>query len=124
MAGCAGGRSELATSTPAHLTDGSGSAYYANNMECRWTLAAAANQPIVLVFEGFSLESATPGSGTCLDWVRVYDGMTTAAPVLGTFCGSRLPPALASTGPAMLVEFRTNDQIISQGFHARYAVGA
>ncbi|XP_037073714.1 uncharacterized protein LOC119094908 [Pollicipes pollicipes] len=42
------------------------------------------------------------------DFVTVYDGMTKSAPKLLKFCGGGALPPLVSSGPNMIVEFRTS----------------
>lgn len=120
-AGCTGAAMRAALGTATTLTDGSGTNFYANDMLCTWTITSSLHQATLLVFSQFALEAAA--GGVCHDHVRVYDGMTMAAPVIATLCGSQLPRALMSTGPLMLVEFRTDSSIVNLGFTAQYLGG-
>uniref|UniRef100_A0A8C6U4F9 CUB domain-containing protein n=1 Tax=Neogobius melanostomus TaxID=47308 RepID=A0A8C6U4F9_9GOBI len=62
------------------------------NSECLWHIIA--HQGNHLEFNRFDLEA----SSSCrYDYVAVYDGPNTLAPLLGTFCGSELPPHLKSS---------------------------
>jgi hypothetical protein len=55
------------------------------------------------------------------DVLTVYDGPTTASPVLGTYSGSTLPTATpTSTGPQMLVTFVSNSSTTAPGFLLSY----
>jgi hypothetical protein len=49
-----------------------------------------------------------------LDAVYVYDGDSLAAPLLGVFSGTALPPLLRSSGPRMLV-------LVREGASPRFA---
>jgi len=52
--------------------------------------------------------------------VKVYDGSTTTAPLLGTFSGTSLPPVLKSSGGSMLITFTTDRGVVADGWSATY----
>jgi hypothetical protein len=54
------------------------------------------------------------------DIVRVYDGDTTAAPLLGTFSGNTLPADLSATSGTMLVRFTTDWLTTYSGWQVVY----
>jgi len=56
-----------------------------------------AGAKIQAVFTSFDVETET----NCgYDWLNIYDGPTTASPLLGTFCGTTLPgPFVGTAGP-------------------------
>lgn len=55
------------------------------------------------------------------DIITVYDGATTAAPVLGTYSGTVLPAAVISTGNKMLIVFTADgDATNTAGFKLQY----
>ncbi len=99
------------------ITDGSPTGVnYANNTDCEWLIQPTTpNQNINLSFSNFQTEAGN-------DTVTIYDGSTTSAPVLGTFSGSSIPPALNSTGGSMLVTFKTNGSNTALGWRAVYRV--
>lgn len=73
-----------------------------------------------LFFTRFSLESSFACS---YDWVAVYDGSSTSAPLLGRFCGSNIPSPMRSSGPSLHVVFSTDSMWTDTGFEARYVLG-
>ena len=104
------------TEPDGNFTDGSYSSNYGNNASCSWLIQPANNpQSIELSFVTFRTE---PGA----DLVKVYDGNSNTAPLLGTFSGNTLPPVLESTGPEMFVEFITNGSVTQQGWSAHYEI--
>ena len=109
---CSGTRS--VTGITGTIEDGSGPSDYTNNNDCMWLIDP--NEPvskITLSFINFATEATN-------DVVTVYDGSTTAAPVLGTFSGSNLPADITSTGATMLVRFVTNGSTTNTGWKATY----
>ncbi|HNW89430.1 MAG TPA: C10 family peptidase [Bacteroidales bacterium] len=96
------------------IEDGSGPNDYPNNSDCLWLIDPSETvSKISLEFTSFSTQASS-------DVVTVYDGSTTASPVLGTFSGSTLPPVVSSTGPVMLVRFQTNSSTTNTGWRATY----
>lgn len=68
-------------------------------------------------FNSFHLEA----SSTCaFDYVAVYDGPNTLAPLLGRFCGSVLPPTLKSLTNQMFLVFKTDASVAAEGWRATY----
>ncbi|CAL1548987.1 unnamed protein product, partial [Lymnaea stagnalis] len=53
------------------------------------------------------------------DYLKIYDGKYTSAPLLGTFCDTA-PPKIISTTNAMLLVFKTDGSIISIGFNGTF----
>ena len=97
------------------IEDGSGPvANYQNNENCSWLIAP--DDSVSNIKLGFSRFNTDPA-----DILTVYDGPTTASPVLGTFSGSTLPTqTVTSTGPQMLVTFVSNASTTAQGFLLTY----
>lgn len=114
------GVTNLNTADYATFSDGSGSNNYCNNLDCRWLIQPPQATSVTLNFTAFDLEDASPDGQTIYDAVEVYNGTTTAAPLLGRFTGSNLPPAITSTGGSMLVSFITDIEVTKQGFSAYY----
>ena len=68
-------------------------------------------------FNTFQIEA----SSTCqFDYVAVYDGPNTLAPLMGRFCGSQLPPDLRSSTNQLFIVFRTDASIHGLGWRATY----
>ncbi len=69
-------------------------------------------------FNSFSLEA----SSTCrYDYVAVYDGENTLAPLMGKFCGSELPPNLRSSSKHLFLQFATDSSVAAEGWRATYS---
>ena len=107
---------ETFTTTSGIISDNSGSSNYQNNMTCEKLIQPTGGGPIVLTFTSFATESG-------YDFVRVYAGTTTSAPLLGTFSGSSLPPSLTSSGGSMLIRFTTDGSVVAAGWSAIYTPG-
>ena len=99
------------------LSDGSGGETYAPGADCCWLIDAGdGDGQLIFKFDSFATE---PGD----DYIVVYDGETTSAPVLGTFSGySEWPaPSLNPTSNRFLVCFRADgDGVVDDGFRARW----
>ncbi len=96
------------------IEDGSGVLNYGNNASCAWLIAPELNVTnIKLTFDCIDTEPAN-------DLIRVYNGETTAAPLLGTYSGTTVPATITVNGKKVLVTFTSNDSVTSDGFRATY----
>lgn len=57
------------------------------------------------------------------DYVQVRDGDSPDSPLLGIYCGNKLPPTLISSGNTLLIKFRTDHSHQKAGFSAVYMKG-
>lgn len=114
------GVTNLNTADNGTFSDGSGSNNYCNNLDCRWLIQPPQATSVTLNFTAFDLEDASPDGQTIYDAIEIYNGTTTAAPLLGRYTGSNLPPAISSTGGSMLVRFISDIEVTKQGFTANY----
>ncbi|KAI1888818.1 hypothetical protein AGOR_G00172670 [Albula goreensis] len=90
---------------------------YHPNAECYWLIKASGGSRVQLQFGDFHLEA----SGSCsYDYLAVYDGNSTSAPLLAKLCGTALPPMINSTREQMYVKLRTDSSISAGGFLASY----
>ena len=87
------------------------SSAYSDNMDCRWSLTS--NAVIELLFYYFTTESSA-------DYVSVYDGDSTSAPLIGQFSGSSLPAPITSSSTKLYVRFTSDHSVVYRGFIARY----
>lgn len=88
---------------------------YHHNINCTYHIMVQTNRVIDLKFNTFNLEA----SSSCrYDYVAVYDGENTMAPLLGTFCGSALPPDLRSSTNNLFIVFRTDSSVSGAGWRA------
>lgn len=97
------------------ITDGSGSANYNNNANCKWVITPAGATQIQLTFTAFDTEAN-------YDTVFVYDGPDETFPVLATWWGNTLPPVINTTSGvgAMCVRFISDVTQTAGGWSANY----
>jgi M6 family metalloprotease-like protein len=104
------------TTNTGTFDDGSiATANYTDNSNCSWLIQpSAAGVLINLNFARFNTEAGN-------DMVTVYDGTTTADPVLATLSGTNPPlPNILSTGGDLLITFVTNSSITNLGWEANF----
>ncbi|KAM9333329.1 LOW QUALITY PROTEIN: cubilin [Pholidichthys leucotaenia] len=90
---------------------------YHHNINCTYHIRVSPNRVIDLKFNTFHLEV----SSSCrYDFVAVYDGQDTLAPLLGKFCGTVLPPNLRSSSNQLFIVFRTDETENGIGWRATY----
>ncbi|XP_026057290.1 cubilin-like [Carassius auratus] len=91
---------------------------YHHNINCTYHIYVRDNRVIDLKFNSFSLEA----SSTCrYDYVAVYDGENTLAPLVGKFCGRELPPNLRSSSKHLFLVFVTDSSVAAEGWRATYS---
>ena len=100
------------------FTDGSYPVYdYQHNAECQWLIDPQNEMDsvtnITLSFQRFDLDASS-------DFVNVYDGETTSAPLLASLIGNTIPDPIVSTDNKMLVTFTSDDQGNEPGFFASF----
>ena len=97
------------------ITDGSGSSNYYDNSNCMWVITPPGATQIQLLFSEFDTEAD-------YDTVFVYDGPDETFPILATWWGNTLPPAI-TTSPgvgAMCVRFSSDVTQTANGWVANY----
>lgn len=70
--------------------------------------------PITATFTAFDMEDN-------FDFVRVYDGNSTAATLLGTLTGTTLPAAFTSTGTSLTLQVTTDNATRREGFALQWS---
>ena len=55
------------------------------------------------------------------DKLIIYDGSTTAATAIGTFCSFEVPKPIKSTGKSVLLYFETDSSVEYNGFKFNYS---
>ncbi len=100
------------------LTDSGGTlGGYMNFEEWTYTIAPTGATAVSLTFSFMDLESG-------YDYLYVYDGVNTSAPLLGTYTGTTLPPAVTSSGAALTVRFSSDSWTMAPGFEASWTCTA
>ena len=105
------------TGSAGTIHDGSSAAVYASNSNCFWLIQPTTAAYISLIPTYLQLEEN-------VDFVYIYDGPTTAYPLLASFTAGNeqydLPPSLSSSGGSMLIHFVTNASNNFQGWSFDY----
>ena len=87
------------------------------NKDCFWKISAPPGHTIQATFDDLNTESSL--SGTCYDYVQIFDGFLQNDKPLGLdkYCGRRVPNTLLiSSGNKMLVRFYSDSQNPKRGF--------
>ncbi len=103
------------------LTDCNGTLYdnggpsmsYSNNTNGVVTIQPAGAAQITLSFVSFNFENN-------FDSLVIYDGPTTASPVLGGFSGTNLPGIITSTGGSITIRQKSDFTIVRPGFELNW----
>ncbi|MBK0404565.1 PKD domain-containing protein [Adhaeribacter sp. BT258] len=96
--------------------DGGPNNSYSNMADGTVVIAPTGATSVSLTFTGFHLES-------CCDYVMIYDGPSTASPLLGMYNGTMLPNnglPITSSGGALTVRFITDGSGTFPGFAANW----
>ena len=94
---------------------------YPHRSNCKYTIGIASGLQIALVFQDFALEAH---SECRYDNLKVYDGGNSTSPLIGTFCGTRSPGRIVSTGNMLHLVFNTDFSGSAKGFFANYTTGS
>ncbi|XP_046744297.1 cubilin [Diprion similis] len=90
---------------------------YPRKQKCEWLIQMPRNHHVNLTFIEFDVEHTT----NCTDdYVRIYDGSTEDAPILGSYCGNSNPPTQISYDNELLVVLRSDVYVTRKGFNATY----
>ncbi|XP_061745386.1 neuropilin-2a isoform X1 [Nerophis ophidion] len=96
---------------------------YPHNLECSYMIIAPAHMDIALTFLTFDLENdpLMVGEGDCkYDWLDVWDGLPQVSPLIGRYCGTKIPPEIQSSSGLLSLSFHTDMAVAKDGFSARY----
>ncbi|WP_201985264.1 CARDB domain-containing protein [Hymenobacter rubidus] len=96
------------------IYDNGGYSNYADYSNGSLTIRpGTAGSMVQLVFNSFALESG-------FDYVRIYDGTTINAPLLGSYTGTQGPPITVATNVdgALTVQFTSDGSVTYSGFDA------
>jgi PKD repeat protein len=106
--------------------DGGPNGIYSPSQNSYVVISPTGATSVTLDFLSFDVElgSGTNPANPCdYDYVEVYDGSTTAAPLIGRFCNSNPPPAggVTSTGGPIMVYFHTDPSLNQNGFEIAWS---
>ncbi|KAG2462370.1 TLL2 protein, partial [Polypterus senegalus] len=90
---------------------------YPSYSHCVWRISVTPGEKVILNFTSMDLFK----SRLCwYDYVEVRDGYWRKAPLLGEFCGDKIPESILSTDSRLWIEFRSSSNILGKGFFAVY----
>jgi hypothetical protein len=73
-------------------------------------------QPVTLTFSSFNVEN----HATCsYDWLKIFNSNNTSTGLVGTYCGTSLPPNYTSTGP-LTIQWHSDAGIVAAGWAASW----
>ncbi len=86
---------------------------YHNTENYTFTIAPTGAGTVKLSFLSFDLEQG-------FDSLRIYNGTTTAAPMIGNFTGNTLPTDVTATDGAITIQFHSDNATTKPGYKAVY----
>ncbi|XP_053603288.1 tolloid-like protein 1 [Plodia interpunctella] len=90
---------------------------YQHSKLCIWRLTVPQDYQVALRFHSFEVEN----HDTCsYDRVKVRDGDFMDSPLIGMFCGHKIPPDIRSTSNKLLVIFESDATVQKAGFSATF----
>lgn len=87
---------------------------YNNNDNFTYTIAPTGASQVALTFQSFSSEAG-------YDSLFVYNGNSTAAPLLGKYSGTATIGTLTGTNGTLTLRFKSDNATVSTGFKATYS---
>lgn len=95
----------------AFYDNGGPSGNYSNSLNLTYTLHSSTSERVQVQFSSFSLYSQ-------YDYLRIYDGPSTAYPLIGTYYGASNPGTIKSSGTALTFVFYSSYYDNSSGWAA------
>lgn len=102
------------TATGNYYDTGGASGNYANDERTLYLIQPSAANSVTITFNSFNVEANW-------DYLFVYDGATTSAPLIGKYTGTTNPGTITSTGGSLLIEFRSDCATTAAGWHISWA---
>ena len=97
------------------VDSGGNSGNYSSNEDEALTFMASSGNEVRVNFTDFNLE----GHILCVfDYLRIYDGPNTSAPLVGQYCGSNSPGVVTSTSGSLHFVFHSDGSVESRGWDA------
>lgn len=105
------------TCSGTYYDSGGSGGNYANSESAVYTICGTAGQCVQLNFTAFSLESG-------FDFLYLYDGPSTASPLIGSYSGTTGPGNISSSTGCITIEFISDGSVTSSGWTAAVSCGA
>ncbi|XP_045475772.1 tolloid-like protein 1 [Harmonia axyridis] len=106
---------DLTINTEGHLESPNFPEEYHPNKECVWRITVPKNYQVALRFQSFEVENH---DGCVYDYVEVRDGFTNDSPILGVYCGHKIPADIISKSNILMVKFVSDGSVQKGGFSA------
>ncbi|KAH1029878.1 hypothetical protein HUJ05_003031 [Dendroctonus ponderosae] len=90
---------------------------YPTNKECIWTITVPPGSQIMLKFKSFDLEAY---SSCRYDYLEVRNGGSSAAPLIGRYCGETFPEEIPSHTNKLFLKFESDMSKTSRGFELEW----
>ncbi len=84
---------------------------YYNSENYTFTIAPTGATSLSLAFSSFNTEAN-------YDSLKIYDGPSTASPLIGAYHGANSPGTINSTGPSLTLKFKSDGATVSTGWQA------
>uniref|UniRef100_UPI000EF4BD12 cubilin-like n=1 Tax=Ciona intestinalis TaxID=7719 RepID=UPI000EF4BD12 len=90
---------------------------YPNNLNCVWTIEAAAGYRIAFTFVSIDIENIDSCN---FDFVKIYEGPTVGSTLQGRYCGKQPPSTIYSMDNYLTIQMVTDGSVGYPGFNASY----
>lgn len=104
----------ITTATGSFMDTGGAGANYGDDQRYFTLIQPANASSVTLTFSSFNLEANW-------DYMYIYDGATTSAPLIGTYTGTTSPGTITSTSGSLLIEFRSDCATTAPGWQATWS---
>ncbi|XP_061579959.1 neuropilin-2-like isoform X1 [Cololabis saira] len=96
---------------------------YPHNLDCSFIIVVPPSMDVSLTFLTFDLETDPlpgPDKDCKYDWLEVWDGLPGVGPLIGRYCGIKVPPVIQSSTGILSLAFHTDMAVAKDGFSVRY----
>ncbi|MFU8843835.1 MAG: M14 family zinc carboxypeptidase [Bacteroidales bacterium] len=108
----------VTTCTGLFYDSGGPSANYANNED--YTMIFTPDLPGAMIKAQFTMFDLEYHASCNYDWLRIYDGSSVSAPLIGTYCGTSSPGIIEADNPegALTFVFHSDQSVTRPGWSA------
>lgn len=104
----------VTTATGSFMDTGGTGANYGDDQRYFTLIQPPNASSVTLTFSSFNLEANW-------DYMYIYNGATTASPLIGTYTGTTSPGTITATGGSLLIEFRSDCATTAAGWQATWS---
>ena len=90
---------------------------YGHGRECTWIISVPVGQQILLNFTVFDMENHTNCN---FDYLEIRNGGYLTSPLLGRFCGNRIPATIPSFSNQLFLKFSSDNSLSARGFEVMW----